>query len=357
MAEPPGFFSRDAGQARRRALSELLNEGADYFLGPTGIPDRLRLAGEFLNPVGAMEEASVQAGRAADPELEAGERLGAAGMSGMNVALLGIPGVLAARGFLPRTEAVTETLTGLGVASPSAQREVRTAFEELSPSGRVDLLDAEAPPVSSSVKLFGPDPDRPNLPNTRNQGLRFHGARSEISELSPDYIGSEGNIYGNAFYTSDAVGPASGYRRGTEEGVVYRVDEIAPVNPFNMEQPVPDWLRSELNRRPDDLLLEALEEGPRNVREFFDNVRELSPQYGLPRYEVQEIFDGLHDLFRLQGFDALDHLGGLRTTTAPHNVRMYLNPAEQIRIHKVDPADPFLDVDLGLVPPPVRSQP
>jgi hypothetical protein len=106
MAEPPGFFSREAGQARRRALSEFLNEGADYFLGPTGIPDRLRSVGELFNPIAMGEEASVDAVRAADPTLPPEERLRAAARSGVNVAMFGIPGALAARGFMPTTEAL-----------------------------------------------------------------------------------------------------------------------------------------------------------------------------------------------------------------------------------------------------------
>jgi hypothetical protein len=140
MAQPPGFFSREAGQARRRALDELLGGGADYFLGPTGIPDRLRSVGELLNPVAAMEEASVQAGRAADPELPGRERLGAAGMSAANVAMFGIPGALAARGFMPTTEAVAETLTGIGAASPSVQEAVRIAIERANQPGPMPTL-------------------------------------------------------------------------------------------------------------------------------------------------------------------------------------------------------------------------
>jgi len=164
MAEPP-FLSREAGQARRRALDDLLGGGADYFFGPTGIPDRLRAVGEFLNPVGAMEEASVQAGRAADPSLPAGERLGAAGMSGLNVSLFGIPGVLAARGYLPTTEAVAETLTGIGVASPSVQEAVRRTVERLNQRGPMPTLysnpfpgmgDNGGPPL---VEPYNPLPD------------------------------------------------------------------------------------------------------------------------------------------------------------------------------------------------------
>jgi hypothetical protein len=135
MAEPPGFFSREAGQARRRALNEFLNEGADYFLGPTGIPDRLRSVGELFNPIAAGEEASVDAIRAADPTLPPEERLRAAARSGANVAMFGIPGVLAARGFMPTTEALTETLTGIGMASPAVQEAVRIAIERANQPG------------------------------------------------------------------------------------------------------------------------------------------------------------------------------------------------------------------------------
>jgi hypothetical protein len=162
MAEPPGFFSREAGQARRRALNEFLNEGADYFLGPTGIPDRLRSVGELLNPVAAMEEASVQAGRAADPELPGRERLGAAGMSAANVAMFGIPGVLAARGFMPTTEAVAETLTGIGAASPSVQEAVRIAVERANQPGQMPTLYSN--PIPGIGDNGGPPIEEPYNP-------------------------------------------------------------------------------------------------------------------------------------------------------------------------------------------------
>ena len=162
MAGPPGFFSREAGQARRRALDDFLNEGADYFLGPTGIPDRLRSVGELLNPVAAMEEASVQAVRAADPELTGRERLGAAGQSALNVAMFGIPGALAARGFLPRAEAVVETLTGIGMASPSVQEAVRVALERANRPGPMPTLYSN--PIPGMGDNGGPPLEEPYDP-------------------------------------------------------------------------------------------------------------------------------------------------------------------------------------------------
>ena len=162
MAEPPGFFSREAGQARRRALSEFLNEGADYFLGPTGIPDRLRSVGELFNPIAVGEEASVDAVRAADPTLPPEERLRAAARSGVNVAMFGIPGALAARGYLPTVEAATETLTGIGMASPAVQESVRTVLERLNQPGQMPTLYSN--PIPGMGDNGGPPIEEPYDP-------------------------------------------------------------------------------------------------------------------------------------------------------------------------------------------------
>jgi hypothetical protein len=235
-----------------------------------------------------------------------------------------------------------QVISGDAVELPAPPVGVRAA-EPVEPVQPIE------PEVAPALRFFGPDPDREQLPNTRDRGVRFHGARSSIAQIDPDYISpGDANIYGNGFYTSDAVSITEGYSRsrGSTEGVVYRIDEVGEVNPFNMEQPVPQFLIDQI-REDEDLLNEALGEGPANLREFFDNVRELSPQYGLPRYEVQEIFDGIHDIFRQNGFNALDHIGGLGTGRAPHNVRIYLNAADQVRLSAVDPNNPLPD----LLPP------
>lgn len=232
---------------------------------------------------------------------------------------------------------------------------------------------AEGPPRSapdSPATRFEPDPNRPQFPDTRGLGARFHGARGPISELvSEFYDGGEGNIYGGGFYTSDAVAITSGYRRGQESGVVYRVDEVGSVTPFDMEQPVPDWLAAEVRKidgMTGDMLNEALEERPENVREFYDILRSLSSSYQLPTYEMQEIFDEiLRPMFQARGFNAFDHVGGLRTQKAPHAVRIYFDPASQVRITQIDPANPDIptspsapdspattpDIETTLLPP------
>ena len=110
--------------AQRRAALDRFSgnvaDSVDYLLGPTGIPNRLRAANQMLNPIVALEDAMVQSGRAADPTLPVGERLRAGGSAALTTALFGIPSALAARGFIPTTTAVGETLLGISSAPRDA---------------------------------------------------------------------------------------------------------------------------------------------------------------------------------------------------------------------------------------------
>lgn len=201
---------------------------------------------------------------------------------------------------------------------------------------------------------FQPDPDKAGFPDTRGQGLRFHGSTSEIAALSDQYVGSDKNFYGSGFYTSDAVAITDGYAKakGAKNGAVYRVDEIGPINALDMEQPVPDWLISDYRQKNDtsgvvdDLFLYAVEEMETNgqtlnLREFYDLMRDLSPEMGMATYDVQEYFDAVSRLIQARGYNALDHIGGLRTKKAPHQVRIYLTPESTLRIQKIDPRNPL----------------
>lgn len=159
MAEDYGFFSDEAGQARRAALNDFLNENLDYYLGPTGIPDRLRAVNEFLNPVVAMEGASVSADRAFDSSLPVEDRLLAAGDAALNTALFGVPGALAYRGFMPRADAVAETLAGITALSPEARDVVRTAVERLNQPGPMPTLYSNPVPGMGDNGAPSLDPD------------------------------------------------------------------------------------------------------------------------------------------------------------------------------------------------------
>ena len=66
------FFSKEAGQKRTEALNKAINDNLDYYLGPTGIPNKLRSGNELLNPVVGISDAgqAVEEGRYLDAVTE-----------------------------------------------------------------------------------------------------------------------------------------------------------------------------------------------------------------------------------------------------------------------------------------------
>lgn len=186
------------------------------------------------------------------------------------------------------------------------------------------------------------------ITETRGLGIQFHGARAPISNISEGYY-NPANIYGgqDTFYTTDAFDIATGYARG---GPVYRVEETAPVSFFNMEvrRPAEEW-RGELLPDAanwgihDDVLDEAIGEaaaltgGTPNLREVMDNVRALSRGFDLSRDEVQGgIFDPIIQRLQAQGYGGMQHVGGLRTGSPEHTVRIYFNPQQQVRLAQAE---------------------
>jgi len=105
----------------------------DYYLGPTGIPERVAAAGELFNPVTAILNSMRQSGRAFDPSLSRRERVGAGIGSLTDIAsvLAPVAGV-ASRG---PSRAVAESLTGFDV-SPELIEELRF-YDEVFPPPRI----------------------------------------------------------------------------------------------------------------------------------------------------------------------------------------------------------------------------
>ena len=104
----------------------------DYYLGPTGIPDRLQAANEVLNPVRGVSDAMYYSGQAFDPSLSGSERRSAAGRAAMETGIAMLPVGLAkvagryARGMpADDAQAVVETMTG---ATPDLQDPARRKF-------------------------------------------------------------------------------------------------------------------------------------------------------------------------------------------------------------------------------------
>jgi len=215
-----------------------------------------------------------------------------------------------------------------------------------------------------------------NLPDTRGQGVQYHGSRSPVDVNtfeSREFTYNPDNIYGGDFYTTDAIDVAKGYQRKKQEGITYEVREKAPVLMFDMEDrakvsdgPIsletdagvvkavnalnkfrnemgltsPDY---QINPNEDynnwvewqlDALSEAVKpDGTVSLRDFMDAARETSRTYDLQKYEVQELFDDIiQEGLRKNGFGGMRHAGGKFTGAKAHNVNIYFDPKNQLEI-------------------------
>ena len=118
----------------------------------------------------------------------------------------------------------------------------------------------------------------------------FHGTSAPIESLI-DYYGDSTSIYGRGFYTTDNETVGKGYTKKGRGGqpTLYEVAASPDAKLFDLDQPVPDWLRSW-----DDMLVElALDEDPATITALFDEMRALSAGEGISRDEVQDIFDSI----------------------------------------------------------------
>ena len=103
------FFSREAGQKRRRWLDETVGDAIEYF-----IPPNLRPAAEFVaeaNPVQAMGNAMSAGGVVFDPDQTREARLRAAGDMGLEMAMTLAPAALVRMGYLAAPAGLLETFS------------------------------------------------------------------------------------------------------------------------------------------------------------------------------------------------------------------------------------------------------
>ncbi len=212
-----------------------------------------------------------------------------------------------------------------------------------------------AAPVTAPAAEAGPplDAEKPAYLDTRAGGARFHGSRDGLPDGGlDDYYYSELNYYGQGFYTTDAIAIADGYAKGQRENIV-QVREKKDVRAFDMEQPIPDWLVE-----ADDDFFQAVirEVKPKNVRELYDGVREVGSLDMMSADAIQEYFDALRWRFEQQGYEALDHVGGLRTGKKPHAVRIYFAPGSTVEIDARAVAGYLAPEPKPPVPEPLEAQ-
>jgi hypothetical protein len=135
--------------ARSGKLNDFIDGGMDYFLGPTGIPNKARAANTMMNPIAQMGQAGADAVMASDPRFSRDERIN----YGVN-ALTGSLATLAPAAFMkaagrPAADAVMETL--VNTSRPLAVDGISDAARRFAVSEDGSFPAARADPTLSDA--------------------------------------------------------------------------------------------------------------------------------------------------------------------------------------------------------------
>jgi hypothetical protein len=174
----------------------------DYYLGPTGIPDRLRALNSMLNPVETLGGSMRASQRMLAPDTAPMGRVQAAGDMLSGVAGFAAPMVAASKVGVPAASAVADAFTGL---STGAQKAGATVVDRLNQPGPMPTLYSNPIPG-----LMGP-----------KKGIKaYHGSPHSFDKFSMDAIGTgEGaQAYGHGLYFAENEGVARGYRENLSFG-------------------------------------------------------------------------------------------------------------------------------------------
>lgn len=189
-----------------------------------------------------------------------------------------------------------------------------------------------------------PKSDPPVYADTRGGPDRFHGTGKPIPALSDYYAlaGDSRNIYGQGFYTTDAVDISAGYmRKGGKNSTLYKVTE-SDVKMYDMEAPITPEMEGILKSAMGDSYPTAnYESGAplKNLRDVYDEYRRQSRYEGLSRDDVQEVFDSIRANLEAQGYRGFSHVGGALTGKQAHAVKIFWFPESDVQIKPASIAD------------------
>ena len=171
------FFTREAGQQRRRALDEAVGGLIEYLT-----PPNLRPVTEFVaqaNPIQGMSDSMAASGIVFDPQQTAEARKRAALDMGMEMAFALTPAALAARGYLTPVQGVMEGLLG---GSPTQKTITDDLVERFTQPGQV-------PVMGSNFANIKEQPDLPFDPSL--YPYNADGSLQQVEMYSPTLRAAE----------------------------------------------------------------------------------------------------------------------------------------------------------------------
>jgi GGDEF domain-containing protein len=198
-------------------------------------------------------------------------------------------------------------------------------------------------PAGAKVDLSQSQPEtKPKqYRDTRGTGVRFHGTSKPLPEGGPTnngvFSGNVKNIYGQGFYTTDAVDIASGYTKKGKGGepTIYEIQERRPVNLYDMESAMDADTKAMAKQVFGNLYAtHNAETGDaiRSLAELFDEVRAESRQEGVSADEVQEMFDSVRYVLEKKGYRGFTHVGGKTLGRKAHQVNIYWFPEDDLNV-------------------------
>lgn len=175
------------------------------------------------------------------------------------------------------------------------------------------------------------------LVETRGTGVRFHGTSTPLPKDRPTNDGvfqtSPSNIYGEGFYTTEAVDIAKGYTGKGKGGTptLYKVEERGDVSVYDLDQPITPDIQRLVDNTFKGVLDDVAEDYDLStLSKVFDAVRAESSAVGWSKYDVQDAFFSIRADLEAQGYRGLTHTGGAKTGNAAHNVKIYWYPEDDL---------------------------
>ena len=171
------FFSREAGQARRKALDEAVG-GLIEYLTPPNLRPLVGFIGE-ANPLEGMSDSMAASRVVFDPEQTGEARKRAALDMGLEMAMALTPAALAARGYLTPVQGVMEGLLG---GSPAQKTITDDLVERFTQQGQV-------PVMGSNFANIKEQPDLPFDPSL--YPYNADGSLQQVEMYSPTLRAAE----------------------------------------------------------------------------------------------------------------------------------------------------------------------
>jgi hypothetical protein len=172
--------------------------------------------------------------------------------------------------------------------------------------------------------------------------MKYYHGTSKTFESPSNTTGEDTNIFGEGLYTTSDKDIAMKYTK-KGKGKTPSILEVTPnvkVNAYDMHQPLTTEMRAELINKhlPDDASFLA-----KDNHTLFDVLNELraeSRELNLPRYEVQDIIGSITDSLGEKGYNALSHKGGVLTGNKQHDVTIFKNPEQDVKLDRIKQAQP-----------------